>query len=230
ATPFAYSVAVDDPPLLFARTFADRLARLNIRAKGKIGLCSVSDIDWDKAEQIAVTRTPISKALQRANKDSLNMAAESLMLRSGNGEWPVTAKLMEKTLVKGFGLDPQELTVRDGSGLSRDNRVTPSAMVKVLSKMLGRKGGKLLLESLSVAGKDGTLRKRMNWICRNRVRAKTGYISKVSCLSGYVTDEKGRPVYAFSILVNDIKPGKAWKAKRLQDDICRELVRSLSDE
>ena len=58
-----------------------------------------------------------------------------------------------------------------------------------------------------------------------RVKAKTGYIRGVSCLSGYVLDEKGGPAYAFSVMVNHVAPGKAWKAKQLQDAVCRAVLR-----
>jgi len=79
------------------------------------------------------------------------------------------------------------------------------------------------LKSLPIAGTDGTLKKRLKEEpYKSRIRAKTGYVKGTSTLSGYVKtlDEE---IIAFSILVNKIKGG-TWRAKRLQDIICRSLV------
>ena len=146
-------------------------------------------------------------------------------LRAGDGTWSGSAELMNRTLTRAHGLDEDALRVRDGSGLSHDNRATPAAVTAVLAGLAGGDGAAAFLASLPVSGEDGTLRRRLaRKPYRGRVRAKTGYASGVSCLSGYVLGADGRPSLAFSILVNGIRPGKAWKAKQLQDALCRVMV------
>ncbi len=89
--------------------------------------------------------------------------------------------------------------------------------------MYSRENAGIFVESLPISGIDGTLKNRLKKEpYKSRVMAKTGYVYGARTLSGYVKtlDEE---IIAFSILVNDIKGG-TWKAKRLQDIICRFLV------
>jgi len=134
---------------------------------------------------------------------------------------------MTRTLIAQFGLKQDQFTIADGSGMSRNNAVAPSAVTTLLACIAARPDAAVLVDSLPVAGEDGTLKKRLTAKARGQIVAKTGYINNVSCLSGYVLDENDKPVLAFSILVNDIPMGQAWKAKQLQDAICRELVEYL---
>jgi len=166
--------------------------------------------------------------LSRANKRSLNMAAECVFLRAGDGTWSGSAALMTKTLVEGCGLKEDDLVVRDGGGLSRNNRIAPAALVKLLAAAARRQDADVFLASLPASGIDGTMEKRLDRPpYRGRILGKTGYIAGVSSLSGYVLDGSGRPAIAFSILANKVPGGKGWKAKQLQDQICRWLADSI---
>ncbi len=79
-------------------------------------------------------------------------------------------------------------------------------------------------KSLAVWGQSGTLGKRSSKsVLARRVFAKTGYIKGVRSLSGYVRSKRGKWI-AFSILMNKVPPGKGWRAKKLQQDICELLV------
>jgi D-alanyl-D-alanine carboxypeptidase/D-alanyl-D-alanine-endopeptidase (penicillin-binding protein 4) len=101
-------------------------------------------------------------------------------------------------------------------------------MVKVLVGVATREDRDVLLDALPIAGVDGTLARRMTEAkYSGRIRAKTGYILGVCCLSGYVVDKNGKPAIAFSLMANDVPAGKAWVAKKLQDALCRALVDSL---
>ena len=220
------STAVDHPPLLLGRVLAARLQRAGVTLVG--GVRVVPALPGGPAERTALTRTrtPLPKAMARTNKRSLNMAAECFFLRAGDGTWSGSAAVMSQTLAKHFGLKAEGLVVRDGGGLSRRNRVTAGGLTKVLVALAGRKDAEVFLASLPVAGMDGTLRRRMaRGPCRGRIRAKTGYIAAVSCLSGYVLDPAAEPALAFSILVNNLRRG-SHPAKKLQDDLCRLLVDS----
>jgi len=221
------SVPVNNPLLLFGRVLADRLARAGVKVNGRIRTIAAAP-DGGTVRPLCQTRVGLSRVLRRANKRSLNMAAECVFLRAGDGTWAGSAKIATTTLLKDYGLDANSFVIRDGGGLSRYNRVSPRAMVRLLSAAAGRKDANVLLASLPVSGTDGTMRTRLTAApYRGRVRAKTGYISGVCCLSGYVCDADGRPAVAFSMLVNRVPPGKAWQAKQLQDSICRMLVDSL---
>ena len=163
--------------------------------------------------------------LKRSNTNSLNMAAECMLLAAGDGTWAGSAALAEKTLLDDFGLAAGQVKIADGSGLSKNNRITPEAMTTLLTKVLSMKGSESFVASLAVSGTEGTLEKRMAGAAKGRVLAKTGYVAGVSCLSGYVLDNDGKPAYAFSVLVN--KNVDLSAARAFQDDVCGMLVNSL---
>jgi len=222
------STAVDHPPLLLGRVFAARLQRAGVTLAGSVRVIAALSGSPPERTALAQTRTPLPKAMARANKRSLNMAAECLFLCAGDGTWSGSAAVMSRTLTRHFGLKAEGLVVRDGGGLSRRNRVTAGGLTKVLVALAGRKDAEVFLASLPVAGMDGTLRRRMaRGPCRGRIRAKTGYIAAVSCLSGYVLDPAGKPELAFSVLVNNLRRG-SHPAKKLQNDLCRLLVVSTN--
>lgn len=217
--------AASNPPMLAGRVLADRLERAGLRFEGEIRPVKLSEVDLAAATLLARTETPLAVALKRANKRSLNMAAECIFLTAGDGTWAGSAKAMAACLVEDYGLSPADLRIRDGGGLSRTNRVTPRAVCKLLAALAVRPGAMSLLTALPRSGTDGSLARRLTRPpYKGRVLAKTGYVNGASCLSGYVLDRDHRVTVAFSILVGQVKLGKAWVAKDLQDAICRSLV------
>jgi len=218
------SIAVNDPPMLLARTLADRLVRAEVTVHGKPRTAAPADgPPLDQALRVAQTGTPLDLVLQRCNKNSLNMAAECMLLAVGDGTWEGSANAAGKVLVNDLGLAAKQFTIADGSGYSKHNRVTPAALTTLLTAALSMKGSDAFLASLPVGGVDGTLAKRLGGACKGRVLAKTGYIAGVSCLSGYVLDAQGKPAYAFSVLVN--KTTDLTAARVFQDEVCAVLVK-----
>lgn len=207
------SAPCSSPPMLLGQVFRDRLKRAGVTVKGKVRMIPADEIDLAGANILAGTRTPLAMAITRANKRSLNSAAECLLLRAGDGTWAGSAKLMAETLRKDFGFG-ETLVVRDGSGMSHNNRTSPGDITALLATMAGRDDFDVFLRSLPVSGTDGTLRKRLGSVA-GRIAAKTGFISGASSLSGYVLDAQGRPVQAFSILVNGDLRGAYALANRI---------------
>ena len=217
-------VAVNHPPLLFGRVLAERLARAGVRLAGTVRAAPASQTHLRGAEAVCRTRTDLAVALARANKPSMNVVAECIFLRAGDGAWQSSARLMSKTLAEAYGLDPASFTARDGGGLSRKNLVTPDAMTRLLRAVLRRDDVLAFLMSLPRSGIDGTLRKRLDDdCCRGRVLAKTGSLIGVSSLSGYILDARRRAALAFSMLADDVHGG-TWRVKDCQDAVCRLLV------
>jgi D-alanyl-D-alanine carboxypeptidase/D-alanyl-D-alanine-endopeptidase (penicillin-binding protein 4) len=108
----------------------------------------------------------------------------------------------------------------DGSGLSRLDRLTVASVVGMLeSSWLDQDLREILLSSLPVAGRSGTLRRRMGGTtAAGRVRAKTGTLNVASALSGYA-----RRKYAFSIIQNGSPVSHYW-ARRAQDRFAAVLA------
>ena len=217
------SVAAENPPMLLARTFAERLARAGVEFGGEFGEADPAKLDLTEARLLCKTNTPLAEAIRRANKRSLNMTAECIFLRAGDGTWRGSAASMTETLVSRFGLDADGLVVRDGGGLAQGNRVSPANLTRLLLAMVRDANAMPFLLSLPESGMDGTLRSRLAEAgYRTRVIAKTGYVAGASALSGYVLDAQRRPAVAFSILVNRVSAGTP--AKKLQDDLARMLT------
>ena len=222
--PGALTVAADNPPMLLGRTLAERLVLAGVKFTGQLRVVEPGKTDLRGAKAICRTTTPLARAMGLSNRHSLNMAAECMFLRAGDGTWSGSAKKMAAVLVRDYGLKASELKVRDGGGLSRGNLVAPAAMTKVLLGVLRRRDATLLLHSMAVSGGDGSLIKRLGGPYRGRVLGKTGWIRKASGLSGYVLDKAGRPKITYSVLVGHVPGGTNWRAKKLQDDVCRVLV------
>ena len=102
----------------------------------------------------------------------------------------------------------ESCVVNDGSGLSRRNLISPQALVATLvAAYNNRPLWKALYEALSVAGKDGTLRKRMKGTrAEGNVHGKTGTLKNVSALTGYVTSADGE-MLAFAMITNGYNVG-----------------------
>ncbi|RKY23747.1 MAG: hypothetical protein DRP83_08735, partial [Planctomycetota bacterium] len=129
------SVAMTDPPMVLGFVLADRLARAGAAVKGGLRKLDAGRVDLAEATVLCDTRTGIFEVIRRANKRSLNLAAECLLLRAGDGTWPGSGDLMHKTLVEKFGLASGELVISDGGGLSRANKGSPRNVTKLLQAM-----------------------------------------------------------------------------------------------
>ncbi len=217
--------SINHPPLFFGRVLADRIVKAGVALGGNIRCIDPKDFDKAKATPIAQIQTPLATAMARANKRSLNSTAECIFIRAC-GYWDVGSKKAGETLTKMYGLDARSFTISDGSGLSRNDKITPAGLTTLLTALASRKDGKVFIDSLPISGTDGTLEKRMKTEAyKGRVLAKTGYINGVSCLSGYALGAGGKPAIAFSVMVNGVSgPGDA---KVLEDTVAEILVDSL---
>jgi D-alanyl-D-alanine carboxypeptidase/D-alanyl-D-alanine-endopeptidase (penicillin-binding protein 4) len=164
------------------------------------------------------------------NTWSNNACADQLFLTMGRwqvgqgtraGGRAATAFALER-----LGLDTRELVQVDGSGLSRDNRISARQITALLDAVLTGEAGaaKAFRGSLAVGGETGTLDKRLSSL-EGRVHAKTGFIGGVSALSGYIETFDGRTL-AFSILVEyptiEGLNKNCWKP--MEDSICEVLA------
>jgi D-alanyl-D-alanine carboxypeptidase/D-alanyl-D-alanine-endopeptidase (penicillin-binding protein 4) len=121
--------------------------------------------------------------------------------------------------VRPFGIAP---TVVDGSGLSRHDRTTPREVVRLLASMDASESAEAFDASLPVAGRNGTLYRRMRGTAaQDRCHAKTGTLHDVSALAGFCDTTGGERV-AFAFLMNRVNPAGA---RALQDRMTVTLAR-----
>ena len=176
---------------------------------------------------VALQSPPLREVLPAFEKPSQNQIGELLFKSvarkvTGAGRADSAQRVVSAQLVA-WGAEPDGFAVRDGSGLSRHNFVTPRTLVKVLDAMRRHPDFRVFYDALPVAGVDGTLETRLRGTpAAGNVRAKTGYVDKARSLSGYVTAADGR-VLIFSLLCNNYSvPTKA--VERAQDALVIRLA------
>jgi D-alanyl-D-alanine carboxypeptidase/D-alanyl-D-alanine-endopeptidase (penicillin-binding protein 4) len=105
-------------------------------------------------------------------------------------------------------MPPGSTVIDEGAGLSRRDLSTPNAMARLLSFLAAQTYAHVLFDALPIAGVDGTLQWRMrDTPANNNLRAKTGSMSLVHCLAGYVTTAGGERL-AFAIMLNNYRPAR----------------------
>lgn len=231
-------VTVHDMPDFFGHLFSDRLKAAGVQV-GSYRLANKEDNLLEGEPIGPVIKTPISVALLRCNRDSQNLYAESLLKRTSyelnrqSSTWILSSGnlrlIVNERLNKGFV--PPDLIVADGSGLSRDNRVSTDTLTEWLNSFYTDKRlGPMYLESFAVGGESGTLKKRFKNVNLHGaiVRAKSGYINEVSCLSGYIIMPDGR-ARTFSIMANGLQgPGAVRMAKTMQEKIIAAVAADMA--
>jgi len=226
--PLEYSVPVDNPPLFLVGVFREVLGKKGIKVSGQSRLLGAEESDQTTWKLLTCTTSTMAQAVTVANTKSHNFYAEQILKTvgaevRGEGSRPAGLEVIKELMFK-LGYEPREYQVEDGSGLCRGNRFSPEMITDLLAFMYQHKESETFVSSLPVSGSStGSLHKRLREpSCTGKVKAKTGYISKVCALSGYV-ETQGGDTLAFSILVNDFKVAPAH-VKEFQDSICRVLA------
>jgi D-alanyl-D-alanine carboxypeptidase/D-alanyl-D-alanine-endopeptidase (penicillin-binding protein 4) len=172
---------------------------------------------------------PVSEDLRVINKVSQNLHAE-LMLRLLGKEKGTSGSIQGGLeVLRGFlinaGLQPDDFSFYDGSGLSREDLVTPEALVQLLVYAHKQSWGPLFEDTLPVAGVDGSLAERFkNSPLQGVLRGKTGSLTHVNSLSGYATTHNGDR-FAFCIVVNN----HDMTTKKALDTVDRLLLEIAAD-
>ena len=199
------------PPLFAAQALHAELkrARITVGKRPRRGVAPETAVAL-----AAVESAPMATLARLTNVPSDNFNAEQLIkalgAHFGTGGTTAAGAAVVRAAVEPFGAEPQ---VADGSGLSRSNRTTPRDVVELLE---GMQGEATFEGSLAVAGRSGTLHRRMRGSpAAGRCHAKTGTLRSVSSLAGYCRTASGRRV-AFAILMNRVSPtGARWLQDRM---------------
>jgi D-alanyl-D-alanine carboxypeptidase/D-alanyl-D-alanine-endopeptidase (penicillin-binding protein 4) len=244
--PESVALAVLDPGGHFLRHFRRALADEGINENADtrrytqmadiVGVATTSAVD----ELAAVESPPLSQMLVETNQNSNNLYAEALLRTLGASAQPSLAAKVGNTLVPAdstemglrvvkatlteLGVDPTGYVLADGSGLSRHNLVSPEAIAQTLRAMAQSPEAALYRASLPVAGISGTLKNRFrDTAAQGIVQAKTGTMSGVVALSGYLNAPDYQPL-VFSIIVNQSDQPAATIGQAL-DEIVLLLTR-----
>ena len=201
-----FDVAIERPAAFFGFLLAEHLTRFGIAVNGQL---IEKPLD-EKCSLLPLTEfsTPIADCLIRSNKNSFGLAAEALLkaiaantnIHKKNGSWNIGSEAISQYLLR-IGIDKTEFNIDDGSGLSRQNKLSANAITKVLDHVYKSDNWQLYKDSLAVGGIDGTSSRYFKQPqYKGKVFGKTGYIAGVKSFSGFCSTPNGD--YIFSILTN----------------------------
>jgi len=221
--PRRYELVVDEPAMFCAGALRDALASQGITVDGTVKL----GVTPANAKRITgFPSPPLARLIAVMNRESVNHYAELLFRDVAHSESGVGSAENGNTLLRRFahdklGIDSNEVYAADGSGLSVLDRVSPRAMVHLLSYAHNAPWGPSFHASLPVAGESELLRHRMRATpAQGNLHAKTGTTNTVISLAGYVTALDGE-VLAFSFIYNG---NDRWRAKSTIDQVGATLA------
>jgi serine-type D-Ala-D-Ala carboxypeptidase/endopeptidase (penicillin-binding protein 4) len=211
AKPVTLDASVENPARFFVTALREALARHGIFVSG--GIADIDDVRTPPAqslhELLVDTSPPLGEIVDVALKWSRNIYAESLLLAMAPADEAASSgaaiPVVRRTL-QSWGIASESFLMRDGSGLSRYNYVTADMMTRLLTHLWrDPRFSNTFRDTLPVAARSGTLAKRMQGTAaEGRVFAKTGTMSHVRSLCGYVITAAGEPL-VFAILANDFR-------------------------
>ena len=175
---------------------------------------------------------PLREILPVFEKPSQNQIGEILfktiaLEATGVGTADSARRVVERHLAA-WGVDTMGFAVRDGSGLSRHDYLSPRAIVQVLDVMRQHTHFPIFYDALPIAGVDGTIENRMRGTpAEGNVHAKTGTLDKARALSGYVATADGRMLLLSALANNYTTP--LSEVTRVQDLLGAQLARLRMD-
>jgi len=215
-------------PTLYLLAHVERaLAQAGIEVEGAVRRAIDAAPPRDPTWSQVIVSDSLGAVVAEMLKPSDNQMAESILRTVGlemAGEGTAEAGLeIAGDVLQRWGIEPGAMSLSDGSGLSRYNRIAPSAMARLLRAMWRHPQYGILLDAMPIAGVDGTLKRRLAGTPgEDNVRAKTGSLAAARALSGYLTDGSGETL-VFSLMVNDYDvPGSV--AVALEDLIIEQVA------
>jgi D-alanyl-D-alanine carboxypeptidase/D-alanyl-D-alanine-endopeptidase (penicillin-binding protein 4) len=235
----SFRLAMDDPARVAGLALLQALQRHGIDVDGGLRV-----LRWPQRDDalsagtgvLAEVRSPPLATILRAGlKRSQNLYLQNLLQLAGlrgqasaatdpasptgflsSADWGLHAL---RRLLDRIGIRPSASLIGEGTGLSRRDLTTPDALARLLAFLANGRDAGALRDMLPVAGVDGTLAGRMRGTpAADNVHAKTGSMSYVNALAGYVTTAAGEHL-AFAILLNDYDPPEGFSASADVDAI-----------
>ena len=212
------SFALPDPNLYAARALRQALTDAGISVAGTTRSTTDSTLYAGMratAPLAEVSSRPLRDWIFPILNTSQNWFAEMLLKQLGRqfgrgGSWPEGLEVERRFLIDSVRIDSTQISLSDGSGLSSTNLLSPVAFTQILRFIRGHPRYATFASGLPQAGVTGSLRTRfVGTPLAGRVRGKTGSISRVNTLSGYIELARGR-FLTFSVQANHhVQPGRA---------------------
>lgn len=225
------TVNIFDADDFFMHTLQERLELRGMKFEADYGIQELEKDD--ETVLVTVYETPVQQVVDQLMKKSDNLNTEAMLIRlahqtTGNRHLSAEDGLKAiRAQIDSLGLNSADYRVADGCGLSNYNCISPELLVAFLRFAKSRADiYPKLYQSLPIAGVDGTLKSRMKQgtPSYNNVHAKTGTVSGISCLAGYLTAANGHEI-AFAIMNQNTLSGRAPRV--FQDQVCDGIITSV---
>ncbi|NET57531.1 MAG: D-alanyl-D-alanine carboxypeptidase/D-alanyl-D-alanine-endopeptidase [Symploca sp. SIO2E6] len=215
AQPYIQALAILNPADYFLDSFRQILADEGISVNQT--LVATSPQTTQPKTELAAVESNLEDWLGPINQDSNNLYAEALLYTLGTQSTVDSGVAALRESLTELGVEPETYLIADGSGLSRHNRVSPQAIVQTLKLMAQTPEAEVYRESLPAAGVGGTLQSRFqDTPLQGNLRAKTGSLTGVSALSGYL-DVPNYESLVFSIMLNRTEQPAAIQRQAIDD-------------
>lgn len=225
-------IAVHDPPAYAAAAFRRALADAGVAVEGEIRCLAAYDerpaeLELIRLREVAsISSRPLADLVRVTNKMSQNLHAELILRILGREAGPQdlpsdqAGVAVVRAFLERIGAHVDGTVLRDGSGLSRLDRVSASVLDTVMRTMASHESRAAFVDSLPIAGIDGTLRHRLGGLT---LSAKTGSLATAKSISGFVTAQSGRRVVV-SMIYND-SGGNTWRAIPTMDRVMEAVAK-----
>lgn len=182
----------------------------------------------------SVQSPPLEELLRFAVQRSDNQLTDGLFqiigrVRTGEGSWEHGERALRQMLER-FGIDHSKAVFADGSGLSRDDRVTARLLVDLDRTMTDSVHGQIWRSLMAEMGQSGTLRERLRGtVASGRFFGKTGTLRDVMALNGVVVDPDSDERFHLAVIANEAAGEGRWHVRELADELVLQLAATVSD-
>lgn len=228
STNFVIRADIGNPNMVLLQSLRDTLASLGVATKGSLRV-EFKPQKYGKLEPQPIIyqySPPLSDIIRIVNVYSNNMYAEALLKRlsleiSDKGNFPKGIKVIENYW-QSKGLDCSLLDLKDGSGLTTNNGFTARFLNDLLIYMDGSKNRDVFLQSLPIAGQNGTVRRFLKGTSLEGLAyLKSGSITGVQCYAGYIEANGKR--YSLVVMANGFRNGRRSAVAEIEREILRVI-------
>jgi D-alanyl-D-alanine carboxypeptidase/D-alanyl-D-alanine-endopeptidase (penicillin-binding protein 4) len=225
-------VRIDHAPDPALHTLEELLRLLEERDVEVVGGASVGAVRPRTIGRVGrVASPPMEELLRFAVQRSDNQMTDGLFrvvgrARTGEGSWDQGERALKQVLDR-LGVEHDDAVFADGSGLSREDRLTPRMLIELDRAMYATRHAEVWSSLMAEMGESGTLSERLTGtVAQGRFVGKTGTLRDVTALMGAILDEQGEPRYHLAVLANADSQSR-WISRVLADELIQRLIADI---
>lgn len=212
--------SLDEPVETFIDALEERLLRDSIAVEW-----NEFDLEVEPSKRFYEYRSPsFCNIMREMMVSSNNLYAEAMLRQLAPRGFRAEALERERQLLSDAGFDTDCLVAFDGSGLTRNNKITPQLMADLLQKMAAGEYAERYVGLFPLAGKEGTVKRLLHGTrLEGKLALKSGSMNGVQCFAGYKLDSDGKPTHAVVIMVNNFVCRRALVMKAISDFLLEQF-------